>query len=221
MRHTLHPEGTGADTHPPSPRSGSAMAARIARYSLSACGPQGAGRGELESFIRTVFARRYGASVQSFLPDLIDLRDRAGHLCGVVGYRAAAQDRLFLEQYLDSPVELEIARACGGPVDRATIAEVGNLAASSCRAARVLVARLPRRLLVTGHQWIVFTGTRVVRELLGSLDAPIIDLGRADPARLADGAANWGRYYDTDPRVFAGYLPGTLLLPGFAAAGSS
>lgn len=217
MLQTQHPEIPASGARPAALLAGPAMAARMARYSLSSCGPDGAARVELESFIRTVFQRRHGACIQNFLPNFLDLRDRAGRLCGVVGYRAAVQERLFLEQYLDGPVEMEIARVHGAPVDRAAIAEVGNLAASSCRAARVLAARLPRRLLGAGHSWIVFTGTRVVRDLLGSLDAPIIDLGAADPARLADGAAHWGRYYDTEPRVLAGYLPGSLGLPGFAA----
>jgi thermostable hemolysin len=208
-----------AGTVPHASLIGPALAARMARYSLSACGPDGAARGELESFIRAMFQRKHGACIQSFLPTLIDLRDRAGQLCGVVGYRDAAQERLFLEQYLDAPVELEVARVCGQPVDRATIAEVGNLAASSCRAARVLAAQLPRRLVAAGHRWIVFTGTRAVRQLLASLDAPIVDLGAADPARLAAGAACWGRYYETEPRVLAGYLPLSFSRSGFAAEG--
>jgi len=218
---TQHPEAPAPGARPAALLTGPALVARMARYSLSSCGPDGLARGELESFIRTVFLRRHGASIQSFLPNLLDLRDRAGRLCGVVGYRAAAQDRLFLEQYLDAPVEVAIARMHGAPVERATIAEVGNLAATSCRAARVLAARLPLRLLGAGHRWIVFTGTRVVRDLLGSLDAPIIDLGAADPSRLGDGAAGWGRYYDAEPRVLAGYLPGSLSLPGFAVQASA
>ncbi len=31
----------------------------------------------------------------------------------------------------------------------------------------------------------------------------------------------WGRYYDAEPRVLAGYLPGSLSLPGFAVQASA
>jgi hypothetical protein len=33
---------------------------------------------------------------------------------------------------------------------------------------------------------------------------------------VAGTADSWGRYYETDPRVFAGYLPDADRLAGFA-----
>ena len=53
--------------------------------------------------------------------------------------------------------------------------------------------------------------------LLG-FGAPLIELARADGARVANAGGEWGRYYDTDPRVFAGFLPDSLQIPGFGAA---
>ena len=48
--------------------------------------------------------------------------------------------------------------------------------------------------------------------------APLIELARADGARVVNAGDEWGRYYDTDPRVFAGFLPDSLQIPGFGAA---
>jgi hypothetical protein len=126
-------------------------------------------------------------------------------VCGVVGFRNAAAEPLFLERYLDKPVELALADQVGGQVARERIVEVGNLDSLSCRAACHLVAALPRILLADGNQWIVFTATSAVRGMIAKFRAPVIELARATRDRLED-ADEWGRYYDNDPRVVAGYL---------------
>jgi hypothetical protein len=140
------------------------------------------------------------------MPTLLALEGRRGRACGVVGFRNAAAEPLFLERYLDRPVELAVAEHVGQPVMRSTIVEVGNLASLSCRAACQLVAALPRVLLADGNQWIVFTATSAVRGMLARFRAPVIELASATRDRLEDGE-EWGRYYDNDPRVVAGYLP--------------
>jgi hypothetical protein len=143
--------------------------------------------------------------VHAFMPTLLALEGRRGRVCGVVGFRNAATEPLFLERYLDAPVELALAEHVGKPVIRSQIVEVGNLASLSCRAACHLVAALPRVLLADGNQWIVFTATAAVRGMLAKFRAPVIELARATRDRLDEGE-EWGRYYDNDPRVVAGYL---------------
>jgi hypothetical protein len=174
-------------------------------------------RADLESYVRDAFLRRHGAKVATFMPHLVALRDRGDRLCAVAGYRGADSARLYLEQYLAAPVEQTIAAAAGRPVERAAIVEVGNLAAVNCRAARHLAAKLPTLLLGAGYSWLVFTGTRVIRELLAGFDAPLLDLGPADPARLGEVLDQWGTYYDSEPRVLAGFLPHGRALAPFAA----
>jgi hypothetical protein len=162
-------------------------------------------RRRLERFIEHAFARHHGATVRAFMPRLLALEGRRGRVCGVVGFRNAAAEPLFLERYLDKPVELALADQVGGQVARERIVEVGNLASLSCRAACHLVAALPRILLADGNQWIVFTATSAVRGMIAKFRAPVIELARATRDRLED-ADEWGRYYDNDPRVVAGYL---------------
>lgn len=163
-------------------------------------------RRRLERFIQRAFARHHGACVNAFMPTLLALEGQRGRVCGVVGFRKAASESLFLERYLDQPVELVLAEHVGEPVARSQIVEVGNLASLSCRAACQLVAALPRMLLADGNEWIVFTATAAVRGMLARFRAPVIELTRATRDRL-DAADEWGRYYDNDPRVMAGYLP--------------
>lgn len=182
-------------------------ASRPGRYELLAPGGRDGLRGDLEQFVREAFRREHGAEVRSFMPDLLGLRSPGGRLCSVVGYRLAGSGPLYLERYLDEPVEAALARRGAGPVPRSRIAEVGNLAGTSCRGARHLVSLLPGILLDRGQQFVVFTATRLVRELLQGLGAPLIDLGAAEPGRVAGLPDQWGRYYATEPRVMAGYLP--------------
>ncbi|MCM2312926.1 MAG: thermostable hemolysin [Steroidobacteraceae bacterium] len=175
-------------------------------------------RAELEAFVRTAFARKHDASVSSFMPTLLSFRDASGELRGVIGVRGAAPQPLYLEQYLEQPVEAAIAAATGRFVQRHEVVEVGNLAGANCRAAMRMVATLPSYLLVRDYRWIVFTATSAVRGILQGFRAPLVELARAENARVAHGDDRWGRYYDSDPRVLAGYLPSSRGIPGFSLA---
>lgn len=175
-------------------------------------------RAELEAYVSQAFQRKHDATVTSFLPTLLAFRDTAGALRGVVGLRGAGDEALYLEQYLDQPIDVAIAAATGTHVRRSQVVEVGNLAGANCRTAVRMVALLPEHLLSRGHQWIVFTATNAVREILLGFGAPLIELARADGARVASSADQWGRYYESDPHVFAGFLPDSRRIPGFSTA---
>ena len=64
----------------------------------------------------------------------------------------------------------------------------------------------------------MFTATSAVRGILEGVGAPLVELAPADGTRLAGGADRWGRYYEKDPRVLAGYLPASRRIPGFNGA---
>lgn len=177
-----------------------------------------ADRHELETYVADAFLRRHGATIQSFMPTLLSFRDGAGTLRGVIGIRGAAPHSLYLEHYLERPVEDAMASAIGRPVERRAIVEVGNLAGSNCRTAMRMVALVPAYLLARDYRWIVFTATAAVRGILQGLGAPLVELARADGARVSNGPDRWGRYYDSDPRVLAGYLPASRRIPGFSTA---
>jgi hypothetical protein len=186
-------------------------------------------RAELEAYVRARFESKHGAQVHTFMPTLVAFRNRVGELRGVAGIRGAHESRLYLEHYLDRPIESRLAAAlrerpstfpasydAARAIRRDEIVEVGNLAGASCRAAVRMVAQLPVFLMQRRYAWITFTATSALRQILEGFGAPLIELGRADPASVATAGDSWGRYYDTDPRVFAGYLPAADLLAGFA-----
>ena len=172
-------------------------------------------RKELEAFVGAAFRRKHAANVATFMPTLLSFRDAGGQLRGVIGLRSASERPLYLEQYLDQGIETAISTTVGRDVGREQIVEVGNLAGANCRAAVRMIALLPSYLLKQRFEWIAFTATAAIRGILESCGAPLVELARADGARVTSGADRWGRYYESDPRVYAGYLPHSRQIPAF------
>ena len=126
--------------HPSSAAPGVQPAAR----SLRLLEVDEARRRAVEDFVRERFAAHYQARVRHFMPRLFALEAADGSLHGAVGCRGAAEQGLFLERYLDEPVESVIARRTGERVEREGIVEVGNLAAHGAGTARLLIIALTR-----------------------------------------------------------------------------
>lgn len=174
-------------------------------------------RRELEAFVNAAFERKHGAHVRGFMPTLLSSHDRGGQL-GVLGLRAAQDEPLYLEHYLDAPIERVLAGRLGRAVPRARIVEVGHLASRNCLGAARMAAALPRYLLARNYEWIVFTATRTVRGILARLGAPLHELAPATAECVSSTRDSWGRYYDMDPRVYAGFLPDARRISAFLAA---
>ncbi|MDH1670171.1 thermostable hemolysin [Stutzerimonas stutzeri] len=163
----------------------------------------------LEDFIRQRFAEHYGARVRHFMPCLLGLHGDNGEVQGAVGLRSAQRRPLFLERYLDEPIELAVARRSGRPVPREEIVEVGNLAAFGSASARLLIVALTDLLVAQGFRWVVFTGTPTLLNSFQRLALEPLALAPADPARMGEELADWGSYYASRPQLMAGeILPG-------------
>lgn len=55
-------------------------------------------------------------------------------------------------------------------------------------------------LTKVGVHYLTFTGTLQVRKLMQLLQVPLIELGYADPLKVAT-AKDYGRYYEADPKM--------------------
>lgn len=170
-----------------------------------------------EQFIRAVFGRAYGANVTHFLPQIMALRSEESGLLAALGLRFAQTNTLFLEQYLEVPVEQAIAAAAHTAVARSTVTELGNLASFQRGGLRCLIIGLTAYLKGAGVKWAAFTAVPAVLNAFVRMGIPLHELGPADPSRLVGGAAEWGSYYEQKPRVVAGnveaayeYLNGEL-----------
>lgn len=172
--------------------------------------PEDARRAEVEDFIRGVYQRHYGASVQEFTPVLVSLADTDGQVVAAAGYRSAAAGPLFLERYLREPVEDELAWHAGRSLARREIVEIGHLAAGRAGAGRRLMLLLGPHLAQQRFRWAVATLTRELRQLMTRLGLTPLALAAADPKALGADAACWGSYYEHVPLVLAGEIQPAL-----------
>ena len=164
-------------------------------------------RREFEAYVSKVFRHAYDARVSKFMPELLGIRDAGGELVGTLGIRRANDGPLFLEQYLDRPVDVALSEALaafGTRITRDMLVEVGNLAATHAGGTRWLIIALTAYLQGAGYDWVVFTATPSLRNSFRKLGLRMIPLGEASLEQLpeADRAA-WGRYYDGGPQVIA------------------
>lgn len=162
-------------------------------------------RAAVERFIADVYQRAYGARIPGFAPMLVSVADDHG-IVAAAGWRSAS-DRLYLERYLDAPIELCIARRGGGPPpERVRIVEVGHLATVRAGEGRRLMVRLGLHLASIGYRWVASTATPGVRATFERAGVHGFVLGPATrEAAGADGEA-WGAYYASGPSVVAGEL---------------
>lgn len=179
------------------------------RPCLRVHGPGDPSRVAVEAFIHQVFAAHYGADLQHFAPTLVSLSDDSG-LVAAAGYRPASGGPLFLERYLDAPVEALLAGPSGLAPSRQGIVEVGHLAAARAGEGRRLIFQLGPHLAAQGFQWVVSTLTGELRQLFLRIGVAPLALGEARADALGDAAGDWGRYYDHRPVVLAGQLQQAL-----------
>ncbi|MBX3609647.1 MAG: thermostable hemolysin [Hydrogenophaga sp.] len=177
-----------------------------AQHHLSEYLPGDAGRPAVEAFIRQIFHERFGAEVRHFAPVLLGLHDASGALVAAAGYRAADAGPLFLERYLDGPIEARLQGAGDAPVPRGRIAEVGHLAAARAGEGRRLILMMAPLMAREGFEWIVSTLTQELRQLFVRMGVAPLALGVADPDKLGEHAGDWGSYYNHRPLVQAGQL---------------
>jgi len=163
-------------------------------------------RPEFETYVQQRFRQVHGAEIRHFMPELFGLSNAAGALSAVAGVRLAAAGPLFLEHYLDDPIEPLICAAADRPVDRAGIVEVGNLAASDNGSARLSIITITWLLAMGGLEWVAFTGNTGLVNSFHRLGLRPITLCAADPQRLGDDRHAWGSYYQSQPSVHVGNI---------------
>lgn len=178
------------------------------------------GRARVEAFIQAVYAERYGATVTAFAPTLVTWESsspvgdgsRAGadapaSIGAAAGYRTAIEP-LFLERYLDEPVQGLLSPPQA--VARSGIVEVGHLTSARPGDGRRLIVALAAHLADCQAEWVVSTVTAELRQIVVRLGLAAVALAPARAERLGADAATWGTYFTHQPIVMAGHLPTAL-----------
>ena len=157
-----------------------------------------------ENFIHEIFRQFYGANIHHFLPFLLRLTNSHSQIIAALGFRPANNNDLFLENYLQKPIEQILAGIYKQPVDRKDIVEIGNLAIGERGAARVLIVALTGFLFAARYKWCVFT---IARPLINTFRKMGIELETLSPANNdfmnQVEKNNWGSYYQQNPFVMA------------------
>lgn len=197
--------GTGVASVPWScvqPAKTALLASADTDYRLTVHNPDDHGRSTVQALIQHVYGQAYGARVAAWMPVLLGLCSN-GSLLAAAGYRAAVEP-LYLEGYLDQPVQQVLQQHCGVNVPREQIVEVGHFSAASPGAGRLLIPRLGPHLRGLGFRWAVSTVGAPLYALLRRAGYVPVPLMQADPCRLPDtDRAAWGSYYESRPVVVA------------------
>ncbi|GLK47646.1 hypothetical protein GCM10017620_06190 [Brevundimonas intermedia] len=198
----MFPLRSPQDADPARRRSRRTLSSRIIRFD-DPCRQE---RRRVEQFIEAAYAKAYGGQIQAHFPTLMSVQDEAGVIYAAVGFRHAAEAPLYLEQYLDGPVEAVLGQAVGAVIARAQVVEIGSLASSGRGATVFLFAAMAHHLQTAGLRFAVATATDELRRIFYKAGLGALQLARADPERLADGGGSWGAYYQADPVVLAGSI---------------
>lgn len=157
-------------------------------------------RAEVEALIASVYAREYGARVTTFADLLIALPNPNGGFWAAAGLRLGGD--FFSEIYLDQPIEQVLSKCWQPPATRDEIAEVTTLAAVHPNASHALFSAITGYLRGQGVRFAFFTVTERLAQMLKRVGVPAQVLADARAERIAN-AADWGRYYASNPKVMA------------------
>jgi hypothetical protein len=161
-------------------------------------------RSEVEDFIRVVFKQANQADINSFMSNLVALRDANGILMAAFGWEPAKNHNLFLEQYIDMPIEQLFSERLGKKITRDEITCIGNLAVANPRNAGVLIAHVIKHSLDIGIEWCVATAHHSLQNGLIKGGRDVYALAPADPAKLPEEELqHWGTYYRHIPQIVA------------------
>lgn len=157
-------------------------------------------------FVHDQYRHHFDCDLKQFMPShLVLFQDN--EILAVAGFRAADTEPLFLEQYLDVPIETFIDSRLGRAPGREKIVEVGGFAAKDHSSALQLMLALSLKLYDLGFECLVCAANSPIRRCL-KLSGFIWEvLGEVDPSRVDARANNWGRYYQSRPQLLAGVIP--------------
>lgn len=180
-------------------------AARRMLESINLVTPHHPERSTTERYIADKFYEVHRAHIGHFLPLLI-LAQQSEKAAAAIGIQPGHLGPMFLEQYLSSPVEQQIAALEKQPVSREQIVEIGNLVVSHKPAGFMLFLIIASALSRAGYKWMTFTATPVVEKMINRLGYTPFYLAEAKADCLGEAASQWGQYYAKQPRVMVGNL---------------
>jgi hypothetical protein len=154
-----------------------------------------------EQFIQQKYFEVFDAKITDFMPYLLVMDSQDG-VEAASGLRPAADQTLFLENYIAGTIEQEMNDYLGTSIRREKIVEIGNFASIGNGSSRFLFILLAAILEQAEFEWVVFTGTPQICKSLNLSGFTLHSFGAANPSFLSSNEYNkWGTYYRTNPQV--------------------
>ncbi len=150
------------------------------------------------------YAEAYNAQPDVSYPELRDQKCN-GKASAALGYRRADSGPLFLESYLDAPIEQELESRFGHWFSRHDIVEIGNLASDNAPAMVALWAKTANDL-ADDAEIAVAVLTAPLRTMFRRLGVTLHEIAPARAERIKGAAQIWGDYYQQDPIICAGFI---------------
>ena len=166
-----------------------------------------------EEYIAKKYLEIHDAHLTHFLPLLLSVSHNDA-MMGAVGLGPGQYRPMFLEQYLDTPIEQKLAAFTNQPFDRDSVVEIGNLAVSHQGFSTILFIVMAMALREAGYQWMAFTITTQVEKIIARLGFRPTYLIDADPRYLGQHGSDWGSYYQNQPKVMFGNLDSIAEIAG-------
>lgn len=166
-------------------------------------------RREAETLIEGVYLSTFNVEIRSHFPLLIGVLNGEGTVVAAAGCRIASDEPLFLEQYLEEPIELALAHAEGHEIRRDRIGEIGSLATAG-GGSPLLFSAIASHLRERGVSHAVATATRRLRRAFAAFGFGAGEIATACPAKLPNSGRDWGRYFEHDPVVVWGRVSAGL-----------
>lgn len=168
--------------------------------------PSSLNRVHVESFIYNQFKLKHNAEISQYMPYLLSLENANHEVLSAAGFRPSCNEQLFLEQYLDEPIEMLLSGYFGEKIYRNSIIEVGNLASDCPGSSRLMIMAMTCLFDQQGFEWVVMTGTNELLNIFRNLQLQPLPLTPAEASRLNKEQDKWGSYYTHDPQVMTGNI---------------
>ncbi|MGL5336564.1 MAG: thermostable hemolysin [Enterovibrio sp.] len=160
---------------------------------------------QLQAYIQSAYSKAFHATIPHFLPILAGLYRADGVLVGACGMNLASNGPLYLENYLDQPIEKAVAQKLSISIPaRQKIIEIGNFTSGEPGNSRLMFAALCKLLCDNQLDFVVFTGTEKLRHSFERLSLSPVELAPADATKVGTDADAWGEYYNNQPKVMVG-----------------
>ncbi len=165
----------------------------------------------VEDYIYRSFKKKYSANVKYSFPYVLTLNYKK-RICAAAGIRLAESGPLFLERYLQYPVEQETGMCFKTAVRRESIVELSNIISVWRGNNKLLLMLLIDLLHKVNREWLLLLSNREVEDALKKINFTTIRLSDISAKILNGEKEQWGSYFNDNSRIILCHVPSTLII---------